>query len=471
MTNLNKKKYIFHQILIGILILFLIELILGGSGNIICIHNVSIRKILFIFTFCSTFLYIIFFAKKIIIKKLDWFLLIFIIINIFWMTIIPLLKNTGLFTAINDGDTILFLFLYYPIIFLIRQKEINWEKTKKLFIFLSIILAIWHIAMYTIESINPGVYLNYFNTFLPKITFGLYGGYSPVLGYGFVRIITTTSIYLIVAFFYVLGIEQKKAKEFIYIFILIFAIMTTMTRSLLISAIIGLLLYLVPIHPSLCNKDWLKKFINVSIIIIFVLSLNYLYINPMSKQYVENVHGKQEEAANNENIIISESETAIINETVDTDENVVTRIESSTSNTEIGNSIRTQQTKILFDKWKESPWIGYGYGSYTEECIRNVTYKFMYEATVPAMFMKLGILGFSAWIMLIIVMVYFAYKNKYLTKHYNQFLIWFITSITFSLSIQTNPFLFTFCGISIILFLCLDINVINQKNGEVFYNE
>ena len=92
-----------------------------------------------------------------------------------------------------------------------------------------------------------------------------------------------------------------------------------------------------------------------------------------------------------------------------------------------------------------------------EDNIRNEKYLYMYEATIPAMLMKLGIVGILSWILLIIVMIYYAYKNKYKKKRFNEFSTWLIAGIVFALSVQTNPFLFTFCGVSIIAFLCLDV--------------
>jgi len=70
-------------------------------------------------------------------------------------------------------------------------------------------------------------------------------------------------------------------------------------------------------------------------------------------------------------------------------------------------------------------------------------------------------------LLLAAAMIFYAFKNKYKNKLYHEFLIWLVASVAFALSIQTNPFLFTFCGFSIILFLCLDIEVKNNNEAKM----
>ena len=459
----EKRKALLKRILLIIPAIFLVELILGGSGNIVSIAGMSIRKILFALTFACECLYIIIFARKIKIKKLDWFVFAFIVLNIIWMTIVPYLKGTSIWTAIDDGETVFFLALYFPTVFLIRQGELDWERIKRAFLFLTVVLALWHIVMYTLETIHPGIYVDYYNTFLPAITGGSFPGASPVLGFGFVRIITTTSIYLVVALFYTVGKKNKKIRHYIYIFILIVAVVTTMTRSLMISILLGFILFLIPIHKSMRNKTWFKKLALIVAAVAVGFIINVAYIVPMSNQYVENVYKKHDEMMENENIVISDSEQALLQGITGQQGNVIKRIGSATSEEEAGNTLRKDQTQALLRKWKESPLVGFGYGSYTEDCIRSPEYVYLYESTVPAMLMKLGVFGMVPWAVLIIAMIYFSFKYKYMNKKHHEFLIWLIASVAFALSIQTNPFLFTFCGFSIIMFLCLDIENQDEK--------
>ena len=305
------KNNVFKKVFIAIPLLFLIELILGGSGNIISIHGIAIRKILFFLAFISLCLYLLIFARNIKIKKIDWFIAIFLVLNIIWMTIVPLLKNSSISMAIDDADTLFVLILYFPTVFLIRQGVFSIGKIKDIFISLTIILAIWHIVMYVLGSFFPGIYLDYFNYFLPTITFGLFKAVTPGFTYVYVRVITTTSIYLIVAFFYVLG-EKKGIRQYIYLFILTFAIMTTMTRSLFISAIVGLLIFLIPTYKAFVKKEWLKKLRLVVSVLIIAILINTFIFAPLSDVYIKNY--QQKFSINIDQDITSEtaaSETAV----------------------------------------------------------------------------------------------------------------------------------------------------------------
>jgi O-antigen ligase len=462
------KESLLKKVLLIIPLVFLVELILGGSGNTIVLGGIAIRKILFALTFISLCLYIIVYARRITIKKIDWFVFAFLFVNVIWITIIPYIKGTSIFTAIDDADTVFVLVLYFPTVFLIRQGAINWERIKKIFIFLTAILAVWHIVMYLLESFFPGIYNNYYESFLPTITFGLFGGESTVFGYGFVRIIKTTSIYLIVAFFYVLGQKEKKISCYIYMSLFLFAIMTTMTRSLLLSGMAGLVVFLIPIHKSMINKQWFKKAILVVVAVVAFVAFNNIIVAPISEMYVQNVYEKHLKA-DEEKKPLSIGEKAVIDGKAKNQEDVLDRIGSSTSKNDASNKLRTQQTEALVNMWEGSPIVGFGYGSYTKDCIRNPDYPYMYEATFPSLLMKLGVVGVAAWVLFIIVLLYYTFKNKYMNKKYDEFLIWLIASVSFGLSVQTNPFLFTFCGFSLILFFCLDLEtgqILQVADGE-----
>ncbi|MDD5016805.1 MAG: O-antigen ligase family protein [Eubacteriales bacterium] len=462
-----KIEKICKKILSAILFLFLVELILGGSGNVIIIGGLFIRKILFALSFIGLCLYVVFFARKITIHKLDWFVFGFLIVNIIWMTLIPYIQGTSVITAIDDGDTLFVLALYFPAVFLIRQGKLDWAKIIKQFLFITVMLAVWHIVMYVLESLDPGSYLAYYKSFLTAVTFGFFGGASPILGFGFVRIITTTSIYLVVAFFYLLGRKDKKVWHYISLFLLIAAIMCTLTRSLLISTMTGLIIFIIPVHKTMMGKKWLGKLILAAgICMVFVL-INYLFIAPLSEQYVQNINEKYQSGEE-----LNPSEMAVVKGLSDEQDDVFDRIESSTSETEFGNTLRSEQTVALLEKWKESPVIGFGYGSYAEDCVRSSLFPYMYESTVPMLLMKLGIAGLVLWVVLIAAMVYTAFKNKYKNKKPGEFMVWLISCIVFALSIQTNPFLFTFCGMSLIVFFCLDAEQQNPpKNNNATLTE
>ena len=110
--------------------------------------------------------------------------------------------------------------------------------------------------------------------------------------------------------------------------------------------------------------------------------------------------------------------------------------------------------------------LGYGYGAYSEEVIRNEQYPFMYEYMLPAMLMKLGIVGMMGWAVFLAAMVYYAWKK--MGRHDAPAVVfWLADAGGVALAVQTNPFLFTFAGISIILWLCLQIDWAEQEHKGV----
>jgi len=458
----HNKKTILQKILLLISFIFIVELVLGESGNFIVIAGIAIRKVLFGLCLLSLSLYVLLFARNIQIKRFDFFVLAFIVWNVIWMTLIPFIKGGSISGAIDDADTVFVMALYFPVVFLVRQGVIHWERINTAFIFLAVLLAIWHIIMYALESLFPGMYINYYKYFLPAVTFGLFGGASPVEGLGLVRIITTTSIYMIVAFILLLGKKNKKAKDEVFLIFLLIGIITTFTRSILISALLGIVLFLIPIHKSMIRVDKTRRLVTVLSCVLVVLLANVLFVLPLSKLYVKNVLEKYRTHSEE----LSEGEKALAEGLVSNGGDVIDRLASSASESDIGNKLRAEQTKALINKWKSSPIVGFGYGSYAEDCIRSEEIPYMYESTASAMLMKLGIVGIAAWGMLIVAMIYYAFKNKYMKKQYSAFRLWLIGCIAFALSVQTNPFLFTFCGLSIILFFCVDLDTKANIEGN-----
>jgi hypothetical protein len=124
--------------------------------------------------------------------------------------------------------------------------------------------------------------------------------------------------------------------------------------------------------------------------------------------------------------------------------------------TQQANSLRSEQTDALFKKWSQSKWLGYGYGAYTEDCIRNKTYPYMYESTFPALMLKLGFVGLMVWLVFICgatisVIVTFKKENK------EKLFFWLAIAVSYAMAVQTNPFLFTFAGISMLLYLLIAV--------------
>ena len=125
------------------------------------------------------------------------------------------------------------------------------------------------------------------------------------------------------------------------------------------------------------------------------------------------------------------------------------------SNTALSQALREEQDAALLGKWRDSPWLGFGYGAYVEDCIRNVQFPFMYESLIPALLLKIGVIGLLGWGVFVAAMVYFAVKTMW--KKPLKFWCWIGIGLAYAMAVQTNPFLFTFPGLSIMLYLSLSI--------------
>ena len=118
------------------------------------------------------------------------------------------------------------------------------------------------------------------------------------------------------------------------------------------------------------------------------------------------------------------------------------------------NSLRASQNTALLEKWSESKVVGFGYGAYAEDCIRNESAPYMYESTLPALIMKLGFVGSCVWVVFILSATVFAIKSFWKERKEKLFL-WLGIACSYGLAVQTNPLLFTFAGISMLLYLLL----------------
>ena len=470
-----KRDSLIKKILLIIPTLFLIELVLGGNGAFITIHGIYLRIILFVLAFGCLGLYVLLYARKFRFKVIDWFVLGFIAVNVVWMTVIPYIKYGSISMALSDANDIFGLFIYFPVVILIRKGELNWMKTKNLFLVLTVILAAWHIVMYVLESLSPGIYEDYYMSFLPAISLGSYTPSAVIYGYGYVRIILSTSIYMIIGLMYAVSLKQKKIIHYIFIFLLTVGIMTTLTRSVLISTIVGLLMFMIPIHRTMLGKALVKRIALVVGIFAVALIVNFTLIAPLSNTYVNNVMekynsiiNKYDESSHSDDSSqldgLSETELGVIYGVAENEGNVVDRIASSTSQEDIGNDLRQQQTDALIKEWKKSPVMGFGYGHYVADFTRNDQHPFMYETIVPALLMKLGILGLLPWAALILCMVFLAVRYAVKNKRCFELMGWLAPCVAFFLAIQTNPFLFTFCGFSIVIYLLLELDNIRRPD-------
>lgn len=459
-------------------ILFLIDNILGLNGYQFTVCGVGIRIVLFALTILSMGLHCLLTMKEQKIhlfrrvagqarlwdywKPIDWFLAGFLLVNCLWATVIPVLMHGNVKFAIKDFTTVLVLVLYFPCAFLLRTGQMKLRVFFQWLYPLLLLLALWHSIMYIGESLSPGFYLSYYD-FIDFISFGTAVRTEVVLGFGITRIIQVTSVLLIPAM--VLTLEQvaedPRPRYFIALIPILFAVLITYTKSIwfgvaagLIVAGLGILIF--------CKDARLRKrvpaFGGACVLLFCLFNFGFLHNTIISRTF----SGIQLGNLSNIDTQIADLQLQLSQMATDTDEDTeelsdqLKRLQEQRqdiSGTAEANSQRAQQKEYLLKKWSGSKLLGYGYGAYAEDCIRNQQFPYMYENLLPALLMKLGLAGLLCWGVFVVALVVFAAKRLWKTPV--KFWCWIGTALAYAMAVQTNPFLFTFAGMSLMLYLLL----------------
>lgn len=439
-------------------VLFLADDILGTNGYQLTIAGVGIRIVLFCMTCAILGCYCLFVLHKDkmpllpkrdnqlslfgILQPLDYIVLFFLLTNFLWATVIPAVIRGERIFALKDFSTMLVLVLYFPVVFLIRTGRLNVEWLNKIVYLLCIILALWHVIMYLGEKVKPGFYKSYYD-FIDVISLGTAVRTPIVYGHGITRVVQTTSIFLLMgAFFAVRYYLGGGYWHLLPLLLFVFALCVTYTKSIWFGFVLGLGVYLVLVVLLSRNPLLRKRCASVAMaILLFITGLNFTIFDNSIFSRVYNTVRTEESIGQ-----LEEGEDELLD----------------AKGTQLANTLRAQQTVALLNKWKQSKLLGFGYGSYAVECIRNNEYPFMYESTLPALIMKLGCIGCLIWVVFIVGVTVSACVAFWNNNH-NDLFWWIGMAFSYALAVQTNPFLFTFAGFSFLLYLLLPM----QKRTKV----
>lgn len=439
-------------------LLFMIELIFGFSGTMLIIRGVAIRHILFILTFLSLYGYFFIYLLKNKIKIfsldkhsyfgsyswIDILAIVFEVSMILSMTVIPYIMGTDFHMAYSEVfDSAAIFSLYFPLSYLIKQKEYSIDTILNILKYLIFLFAIMHIVFYFGQEFN--------SVFIQSIFDGisdLFGGNSQaplvVLGHGgYTRVMFTTSIYLIVGIYiYLKQIEYNTWYNIVIFVVEILAIITTVTKSLWFGILIAILIYLLMgIIGNRKNKKYLKHIILSVVLagIVIILSNIFIFNNIVTIRM--------------ENAFVTE--TQIIDEEAVEAEDEEARVQTlDKAGAAESNQIKLEQAKRLTQKWLQAPVFGWGYGSYIEDYLRSEEAPFSYEMQFFALLMKIGIAGMAVWAALIIVLVK-RMVQKNIKQDFNKMSSWLFLLLAMMICVQTNPLLISFTGMSVVLLIVL----------------
>lgn len=449
----------------GLGVLFILELILGFNGTLLIIGNMGIRKILFSsLTFLSLLFIlgiIIRYGVKEIIKQLtflDYIVAGFLVTQIMWIIIIPICNEQSIKLAIKEALSLSTLILYFPVGTMIKMQYIKWDRVRELIKYSVIILAVIHIILYIGETIvgDATFAISFFES-IGRMTFGYSKRPLIMMPMNYIRIIYPASIFLLVPFYYILQQRKWSWKSVIYYGISLVGIMTTITKSLFMGCIVGLVCYILGIF-TMAVKDYKfllgKRFIRFGVLtVLFVFIVDVQVMGGYVTRRINTTFEIKSPLQQQEEVEQYKLDHLSVEEQRDLDE---------LAGTERSNYTRIEQSKKLLQHWSNKPWLGYGYGSYVEDYLRaGGETPYSYEMFAPAMLMKLGIVGISIWIGFIIYLLICMIKVVSVYKERAIALIYL--TVALGVSTQFNPFLLNAMGMSIVLFILLELSFMMNK--------
>ena len=463
MTKITNKLFLIFPII------FIFEMVFGYTGTLMMFGKVSLRVVIFLMSFLSLYAYSLFYVIKNKIKIfdlkdknsvlggfniIDWSFLVLFVSTLFSMIVIPYFYRNIPLALDEIRDSVAMMSLFFPASFLIKKKQIDFNFLENYIKILIFGLAVLHIALYIGQSYNSMFLRHYFETLIKF--FGGNGIHPPIiLGHGgYVRIIYSTSIFLIIGIYLFLkNIDNAKPYDYLFFYSEIVAILTTMTKSIWLGMAIGLLIYILGYSYNKAKMGKKKEIVKLGAVmlgaLLMTVALDFTMFSGMVSVRLGNtfIHSSlhNDSPEEKEEIKESDKEGAVIS-----------------------NDIKIHQMKLLFEKWKSKPIIGYGYGSYVEGYLRSESSPFSYEMTLFAMLMKIGILGMLCWGFFVISMIVFMCKNC--KSNAQELYSWLFLIVSFGAIVQTNPFLLNFSGIGFLIVIgltCVNKYVLNCEEKTI----
>lgn len=387
--------------------IFLTELIIGGPGFWgVNEFGISIRKILFFLTLVTGYIQL-FEISSISIYLRDKLIFIFISISfLVWMLILPLINGQSLNFAFQDGSSIFIFLLYFPIVQLLRKNALNWINIEKYFVNLCTLVAVFQIIIWFNYEFFQLFNINMLDFFSVTEYGSIYVGPMPD---GFYRVMWITTAFMIPAIFVVASKHKYCVLDYLKIVCFIVALYVSYTRALWIATILGVIIIIM-------FKDNVKARDLIIVAIITCLVLGSVILT------------------NTDSIFVRLS--SIINDS--------------------GAYERVIQINSILEKWGEHFLFGTGFGGYANY-IRVDAAPYSYEVALIALLMKLGIVGTFLWFICLVYIFYITKPKSMNLKFKKKWRYMLAATVGFLFSTATNPYLFNFVGMTILLFVLVEL--------------
>ncbi|EFB2632398.1 hypothetical protein FHO58_07840 [Escherichia coli] len=404
--------------------LFLFDVILLGSGAwSINVTGISIRKV----EYLTILLMVICTINNI--KGYIYFCCATTFCLIFGV-VVPFLNDVKLEYAITELLSF-YGILLCPLIAQNRYISVNWKKIRKFILFICIISAFIHILIWLLGLMGSG-YVDLIKQLCIRV---LTANNDDLIDNiiiadtpdGLFRVLLPNSSLLIIGFYlsFQQYLNRKNYIHLLIVFVMLLALYTTWTRALYLSPIIvigGVLFY--KIFPFTLQLGKIGAYNLLSFIILFFIVISTVLVQPTLLSLLG---------------IASES----------------------------SDEIRYTQVIWIFNTFMNSPVLGTGLGGSAED-VRSLIAPWTYEMSLLALIMKLGLVGVFLFISISAIKIpeflegFFDGRRIPVKK-----VVWIYFSLSVLMMFSTNPFMLSFPGITITLFILCELNSFKIEKGNI----
>jgi len=360
-------------------------------------------------------------------------------ISLIWMLLVPMFTGGDISMALRDAQSLTVLPVATLLIFAISDLESAVKRLFMVVVISAVFLAIFQMGCWFWLELRPTstevyypILATIFNT-----TQSIFVGWHSAPGGGYVRVVWVSSVWLVVAIFVAPLVVVRKWLFFVELLIGM-AIYVSYTRGIWLGLLVGVLLctianYLVLVlsrRGALPVKNWGIALSGLMCAVLVISSVDFVargQFGFLSRMVDFSTIGVGWNEVGSD---YSEFAKPLVDESV---------------------SERKIQAELLLKKWSERPWMGWGYGSYLPDHFSVDQAPYSYEMLPFALLMKLGVIGFAIYLAFWSGLILYTLK-----KGRPEDSILFSSGLTaFLLASHTNPFLFNFVGISVVLFFLL----------------
>jgi len=396
--------------------LFIAELILGFNGKLLIIRGIPVRMILYAVFLLALVLMIMqarrdgrltFDAKGShsawkLLEPFDCAMAAFLLLNGVWIFIVPHLSGYGVGMALNQTKSTVLLLLYFPLLILIRTGSIRFGGVDRMIKPCLFVLAALHVVFYVGEWIrDDGTFVDRFFETVLSVTRGHSEAPDGVMyTLNYYRIVYPTSLFLLMIFYYTYR-DRLTIPNLLFFLAGLTALAVTFAKSLWLGAAAGVV-FLVCYHAiHKLGKFNPKK---VAAVVLLTMAVGCLLNVTMLDHYLS-LRIRHAFAVN------TAYETPVVRVVIQEGVNDHLRSLDEWDRSARSNGIRIVQSRVLLEKWRQSPWFGFGYGSYAEEMIMGPKGQpYLYEMLVPSLLVQIGLIGVLIWA------VFFLYVFRYAGK-------------------------------------------------------